>query len=633
VTTTSSAVAWGEARRLFRRHRGPLAGALLLVAINRLAAMALPAASRLVVDEVIGRQRAGLLIPIALFVCLAIAIEAAAALGAAQAAGEAGQKAVSALRRELETRAIRLPLRDVDDLQSGGLAARVMTDPEQIRYLVGTGSVQLAASLVTATLALGLLVWLEPMLTLAVLVVVGASVGRISGGFRPIASALEGVLRQQSELTAALTQTLGGLRIVKAYAAEREEAHRFARESHRLLRRSVDALRHISVLNAGGTLASGALGVLLLVGGAWSVTAGRMSIGSCVMYAWLASWLLGPVLHVAAGAGELGRAAAALRRIAELRQRLTEEEEDQGRRRVGRLAGRVDFERVSFGYQPSRSVLSDITLHCPVGSTTALIGPNGSGKSTLCRLILAYDRPIAGRILVDGNDLTLLHRRSYRSNVGVVLQDDLLFDGTIADCIRYGRPKASLAEVEAAGRLAHCDEFVARLPEGYSTRVGERGAHLSAGQRQRVAIARAFLVDPRILVLDEATSSLDAESDSLIQGALGFLCRGRTTFIIAHSLATVRNADQIIVLDQGSIRERGTHQELLALHGRYFQRYTGQPHNLSDCLGDVIEPKPAWLPAAIAGRQTQRGSVVSAEHCRSGSWAESAQNAEATDGH
>jgi subfamily B ATP-binding cassette protein MsbA len=564
---------------------------------------------------------------------LAIAIEAASALGAAQAAGEAGQKAVAALRRELATRAIRLPLRDVDDLQSGALAARVMTDPEQIRYLVGTGSVQLAASLFTATLALGLLVWLEPMLTLAVLVVVGASVGGTSGAFRRIASALGGVLRQQSELAAALTQTLGGLRIVKAYAAEREEAYRFARESHRLLRRSIYALRHISVLNAGGTLASGSLGVLLLIGGAWSVTAGRMSIGSWVMYAWLALWLLGPVFHVAAGAGELGRAAAALRRIAELRQRLSEEEEDRGRRRVGRVAGRVDFERVSFAYQPNRSVLNDITLHCPAGSTTALIGPNGSGKSTLCRLILAYDRPIAGRILVDGNDLALLHRRSYRSNVGVVLQDDLLFDATIADSIRYGRPSASLSEVEAAGRLAHCEEFVARLPDGYSTRVGERGAHLSAGQRQRVAIARAFLVDPRILVLDEATSSLDAESDGLIQDALYFLCRGRTTFIIAHRLATVRNADQIIVLDQGSIGERGTHQELLALRGRYFQRYTGQPHHLADCLEDVIEPKPAWLPVAIAARQNQRGSVVRAEDCRSGSWAESARNSEGTDGH
>ena len=351
------------------------------------------------------------------------------------------------------------------------------------------------------------------------------------------------------------------------------------------------------------------------------------------MYAWLALWLLGPVLHVAAGAGELGKAAAALRRIAELRQRLTEEEEDRGRRRVGRIAGRVDFERVSFAYQPNQLVLRDITLNCPVASTTALIGPNGSGKSTLCRLILAYDRPIAGRILVDGNDLASLHRRSYRSNVGVVLQDDLLFDGTIADCIRYGRPRASLAEVEAAGRLAHCDEFVARLPDGYSTRVGERGAHLSAGQRQRVAIARAFLVDPRILVLDEATSSLDAESEGLVQDALCFLCRGRTTFIIAHHLATVRNADQIIVLDQGAISERGTHQELLALRGRYFQRYTGQPHHPSDCLADVIDRKPAWLPVAIAERRTQRGSVVRTGDCRSGLWAGSARNAEGTDDH
>jgi ABC-type multidrug transport system fused ATPase/permease subunit len=633
MSAPSSATAWREARRLFNRHRGPLAGALLLVAINRLAALALPAATRLVVDDVVGRGRTSLLIPIALFVCLAIAIESAAALGAAQAAGAAGQKAVAALRRELETRTIRLPLRDVDDLRSGALAARVMTDPEQIRYLVGSGLVQFVASLLTAILALGLLVWLEPMLTLAVLVVVGASAGCMTGAFRRIASALEGVLQQHSELTAALTQTLSGLRIVKAYAAEREEAHRFARESHRLLRRNIDALRHIAALNAGGTLASGSLGVLLLVGGACSVTAGRMSIGSCVMYVWLALWLLGPVLHLTAGAGELGRAAAALRRIAELRQRLTEEEEDRERRRVGRVAGRVDFERVSFAYQPNRSVLSNITLHCPVGSITALIGPNGSGKSTLCRLILAYDRPIAGRILVDGDDLALLHRKSYRSNIGIVLQDDLLFDGTIADCIRYGRPRASLAEVEAAGRLAHCDEFVARLPDGYSTRVGERGAHLSAGQRQRVAIARAFLVDPRILVLDEATSSLDAESEGLIQDALSFLCRGRTTFIIAHRLATVRNADQIVVLDHGFVVERGTHEELLALRGRYSQLYAGQPHGLSDCLADVIDRLPAWLPVGIAERQTQRRSVARAGDCRPGSGTESARNAEGTDGY
>lgn len=331
------------------------------------------------------------------------------------------------------------------------------------------------------------------------------------------------------------------------------------------------------------------------------------------MYAWLASWLLGPVLHVAAGAGELGRAAAALRRIDELRRRPSEQEEDRGRRRVGRLAGRVDFERVSFAYQPQRSVLSDVTLHCLAGSTTALIGPNGSGKSTLCRLVLAYERPVAGRVLVDGNDLALLHRRSYRSNIGAVLQDDVLFDGTIADCIRYGRPKATMGEVEAAGRLAHCDEFVARFPAGYMTRVGERGAHLSSGQRQRVALARAFLVNPRILILDEATAGLDVESEERIQGVLNCLCGGRTTFIIAHRLATVRNADQIVVLDQGSVRECGTHPELLALRGRYFRSYSDQQRHRSECLGDLVAPETAWWSAAHAGRGTPRPPAVRAE--------------------
>jgi ABC-type bacteriocin/lantibiotic exporter with double-glycine peptidase domain len=613
MTAAPSLVAWHEARRLLRRHRRPLAGALLLVAVNRLAALALPAASRLVVDNVIGRHQIGLLIPIALLVCLAITIEAASAFGAAQVAGATGQKAVAALRRELSARALRLPLHHVDDLHSAVLAARVIGDPEQIRSLVGTGSVQLAASLLTAALAIGVLGWLEPMLTLAVLAVVGVSAVGTSGALRRLTSTLEDVLRKQSELTAALTQILGGLRLVKAYVTEREEAHAIARHSHRLLRRSVDALLGISMLNAGGALASGSLGVVLLVGGAWSVTAGRMSIGSYVMYAWLASWLLGPVIQVAAGAGELGRATAALLRIAELRRRPTEQGEDLRRPRIDRVDGRVDFEGVSFGYQATRSVLRDITLHCPAGSTTALVGPNGSGKSTLCRLILALDRPLAGRILVDGRDLMCFDRRSYRSHVGVVLQDDILFGGTIADCIRYGRPKASLAEVEAAGRLAHCDEFVGRLPHGYATRVGEHGSPLSGGQRQRVSIARALLVDPQILVLDEATSYLDAESSALIQSALDFLCRGRTTFLIAHRLWSIRKADQIVVLDQGRIRECGTHQELLALRGRYFQQYGRQAH-LSHPSDDVTDPRraagqgrPCQAIVVDGGGQTRAG--------------------------
>jgi ABC-type multidrug transport system fused ATPase/permease subunit len=260
----------------------------------------------------------------------------------------------------------------------------------------------------------------------------------------------------------------------------------------------------------------------------------------------------------------------------------------------------VEFDDVSYRYLPGRFALRGVSLHAPAGSTTALVGPNGSGKSTLCRLLLAYDRPSAGRILIDGRDLAALDRRSYRSRLGVVLQDDVLFDGTIADNIRYGRPRASLTDVQAAGRLAHCDEFVTRLPDGYSTLVGERGLRLSAGQRQRVAIARAFLVDPRILLLDEATSSLDTESEGLIQDALRFLCRGRTTFVIAHRLTTVRNADQILVLDQGAVAERGTHEELVAERGQYFRLYEAQAHATSDWLVAPAERTPAPFPARHA---------------------------------
>ena len=563
----STAGPWREARRLLRRHRGPLAGALLLVAINRIAAFVLPAASKFVVDEVIGRGRTNLLPPVVALVCVAIVIEAAAAFGVAQVSGVAGLRASATLRQELQARALGLPLRHIDGEQSGALAARVLTDSEQIRYLIGNGSVQLAASLLTASLALGLLFWLDSSLTLGVFTVVILCAFGVRGAFPRIADKLEGILRRQSELTGRLGQVFGGARVVKAYAAERQEAYRFAGESHLLVRQSVNALRSMSLLHSGGALATGALGVLLLVTGVGSVTTGDMTLGSYVMYVWLTGYLLGPVIHVAASTGELGKATAALRRIAELRDRLTEDEQDQGCHPLHRIAGNVEFQGVHYAYDPHHPVLKGITLDCPAGSTTALIGPNGSGKSTLCHLILAYDRPTAGRILIDGKDLASLHRRSYRLSLGVVLQDDVLFDGTIADSIRYGRPRASLAEVEAAGRLAHCDEFVAHLADGYSTRVGERGVCLSAGQRQRVAIARAFLVDPRILVLDEATSNLDAESERLIVDALRFLRRGRTTFIIAHRLSTIRGADQVVVLDRGTVVDRRVAGRLFGASG------------------------------------------------------------------
>jgi ABC-type multidrug transport system fused ATPase/permease subunit len=591
-----SSTAWREAHHLLRRQRGPLLMALLLVVANRLAALALPTASRYVVDEVIGRQRSDRLGLIALLACVALAIETTAAFGAMQVAGVAGQRAIASLRQELQARVVGLPLWRLDASSSGALAARVMTDSEQVRFLVGNGLVQLMASLLTASLAMGLLFWLNAPLTLAVFAIMGFVVLAVRRGFRQITAALEGVIRRQAELTGWFSQVVGGIRVVKAYVAERHETQRFARESHQLIRESLRALRGISLLNASSTLAAGSLGVLLLVIGGRAVAAGEMSLGSYVMYVWLTGYLLGPVVHVAGSAGELGKAGAAFGRIAELRGLATETEDDRSRRRLPRVLGAVDFEDVSYGYAPERLALQAVSLHAPAGSTTALVGPNGSGKSTLCRLLLAYDRPGAGRVLIDGHDLATLQRRSYRSHLGVVLQDNVLFDGTIGDNIRYGRPRSSLAEMEAAARLAYCDEFVTRLPDGYSTLVGERGMRLSAGQRQRVAIARAFLVDPRILILDEATSSLDAESEGLIQDALRFLSRGRTTFVIAHRLSTVRSADQILVLDQGAVVERGSHQELIAQRGQYSRLYDAQTHAVSDGMLASVDRKALPLP-------------------------------------
>jgi ABC-type multidrug transport system fused ATPase/permease subunit len=566
----SQAGAWHEAHLLLRRHRRPLMAALLVVAANRVAAMALPAASRYVVDEVIARRRTERLEIIALLACAAIAIESAAGFGAVQLAGVAGQRAVAGLRQDLQRRVAGLPLRLIDEDSSGSLAARVMLDSEQARYLVGNGVVQFVASLLTGTLASALLFRLDAPLTLAVLAILGLYAAGVKGAFRRLSAAFEGVSRRQAELSGWFCQLLGGLRVVKAYAAERREAHRFARASHRLVRESVAALRVVSLLGASGSLAGDAVGLLVLVAGSRAVVAGTMSLGSLVMFIWLTGLLLAPVMHIAAGAGELGRSVAALARIAQLRALATEEEEDRARRRVHHVAGAVDFEDVSYGYVPERLAVRGVSLHAPAGSTTALVGPSGSGKSTLCRLLLAFDRPTSGRILIDGRDLTGLHRRTYRSRLGVVLQDDVLFDGTIAENIRYGRPGASWADVLAAGKMAYCNEFAELLPDRYRTLVGERGVRLSGGQRQRVSIARAMLADPRILVLDEATSSLDSESELLVQEALRTLCGGRTTFVIAHRLSTVRGADQVLVFDAGSVVERGNHAELIAQEGAYW---------------------------------------------------------------
>jgi ABC-type multidrug transport system fused ATPase/permease subunit len=351
---------------------------------------------------------------------------------------------------------------------------------------------------------------------------------------------------------------------------------RFTRESHRLLRAVARATTGVSVFSAASTLATGMLGVLLLFVGGKAVAARTMTLGGLVMYVFLVGILSTPMIQIAAIVSELGKALGALARIAELRTMSTEAEQDRDRRRILQVSGRIDFENVSYAYLPGRPVVEGLTLRAEPGTTTALVGPSGAGKSTICRLLLALDWPSSGRILVDRADLASLRRRDYRRHLGVVLQDDVLFDGSITDNIRYGRPRATAAAVLAAARLAHCDEFVGQFPHGYETVVGERGVRLSGGQRQRVAIARAILADPRILVLDEATSNLDSESELLIQDGLRTLRSGRTTFVIAHRLSTIRSADQIVVLEGGRVVERGRHEELMGREGRYWRLYRVQ---------------------------------------------------------
>jgi len=377
-----------------------------------------------------------------------------------------------------------------------------------------------------------------------------------------------------AEVTGRLAESLGGIRLVKTYTAERREEWVFARGVHRLLRNIARSITAVSAVSSFATIIVGVVGVLLLLVGGRAVLSGSMSLGDFVMYVFFIGLVAAPLVQIASVGTQISEAFAGLDRIREIRQAAIEDEATGDS--VRGVVGDVAFEDVSFAYTAGLPVLKHVSFQAPAGSTTALVGPSGSGKSTLISLVMAFNQPAAGRVMVDGRDLSTLRLREYRSYLGVVLQENFLFDGTIAENIRFSSPSATLEEVQRAARVAHCDEFIGQFPAGYDTVVGERGVKLSGGQRQRIAIARAILADPRILILDEATSSLDSESEALIRDGLQSLRRGRTTFVIAHRLSTIASADQILVLEAGEIVERGTQDQLLALGRRYKQLYDKQ---------------------------------------------------------
>ncbi len=600
--------AWRAARALVWAHRWRLAAGLLLMVVSRAAGLVLPALSKVLVDEVVANRRADLIGRLALVAGAATLVQAAAGFALSQVLGVAAQRAIADMRRRVQAHVLRLPIRHFDQTQVGVLVSRVMTDAEGIRNLVGTGLVQLAGGLMTATAALAILFYLNwrlTTLTLGVLAVFGGAMAYAFWYLRPIFRERNQI---NAEVTGRLTEALGGIRIVKTYTAETREELVFTKGIHRLFRNIARSITGVSAVTTFAGVVLGAIAIVMIVVGGHSMVAGRMTLGDFVMYIFFTGLAAAPVVQIASVGTQISEALAGLDRIRELLGTPTEGQEDLARHPVGGLRGEVVFEDVWFEYTPGVPVLRGVSFCAPAGTTTALVGPSGAGKSTLISLVMAFTRPTSGRVLVDGRDLSTLRLRDYRAHLGVVLQDNFLFDGTIAENIAYGRPRASLEAVRAAGRVAHVDEFTDRFERGYDTVVGERGVRLSGGERQRVAIARAILADPRILILDEATSSLDSQAEQLIQDGLRALRRGRTTFVIAHRLSTIQSADQILVLDGGRIVERGTHQELLARGGRYRQLYDTQYRFERDRFinpGEDFTPEPV-RPAPAAERRPAR---------------------------
>ena len=587
--------AWREARELLWFHRRRLSIGLSLMMVSRLAGVVLPALSKVVIDDVIGKGRHDLLMPIALAAGAATIVQAITSFGLSQILGVAAQRAITDMRKRVQAKVMRLPVRYFDSTQSGVLLSRIMSDAEGIRNLVGTGLVSLVGGLVTAAISLAVLLYLNWRLTLVTALVLALFGGGMAYAFNRLRPLFRERGKIQAEVTGRLTEALGGIRIVKSYTAEKREEIVFTKGAHKLFRNIAQSMTGVSATTSGSTVIVGVVGVVMIWLGGSDILAGKMTLGDFVMYIFFIGLLAAPLISIASIGTQITEAFAGLDRIREIMDMQTEDEADAGKASLGEIRGDIRFEGVWFEYNPDAPVLKGVTFHAAPGTTTALVGSSGSGKSTLISLVMAFNRPLKGAIFVDGRDLADIPLHDYRQQLASVLQENFLFDGTIAENIGYARPGATIDDIKRAAQVAHCEEFILRFPEGYDTVVGERGIKLSGGQRQRVSIARAILASPKVLILDEATSSLDSESEEMIQDGLNTLRSGRTTFVIAHRLSTIRSADQILVLEGGEIVERGTHGELLARDGRYKQLYDKQ-YKIE--TNRFINPGEDWTPEA-----------------------------------
>ncbi|HRG79920.1 MAG TPA: ABC transporter ATP-binding protein [Cyclobacteriaceae bacterium] len=545
---------------------------LFLIIISRVAGLVPPWATKPFMDDILVNKELDKLPLLLTMLTIAILIQAVTSFLLTKILSVEAQHLISVLRSKVQKHLLRLPTRFFDNQKSGALVSRVMNDVEGVRNLVGTGLVQLVGGILTAIISVGFLIYINPLMTLFVLLpmsIFGVITMKAFSIIRP-------VFRERGKITAEvtgrLTETLNGVRVIKGFNAEQQEIKVFEKGVDQLFQNVKKSLTSTSFVTSSGTFLVGlaSVGIMGLSGYF------NLSAGDFLQFTMFMVFMIAPIVQMSNIGSQLTEAFAGLDRTEELMNMPVEDDGSVRTIKIGEMKGDIEFKNVSFSYEEGKPVLKNITFSAPVGSVTALVGTSGSGKTTIAGLAASFLNPESGTITVDGIDMGKISLDSYRSQLGVVLQDDFLFEGTIRENILFPRPNSTEEELQKAVKAAFVNEFTDRFETGLNTVIGERGVKLSGGQRQRIAIARAILANPRILILDEATSNLDTESESYIQESLRTLMQGRTTFVIAHRLSTIRQANQILVIENGQIQEQGRHEDLIEKQGRYYQLYTYQ---------------------------------------------------------